>query len=143
MAEGTIHPISDRGRRMAEAYRAAVASGGEGRWLAVRLDTGAPVGVSVSRPDVFDTRADAIRHAPEDRHAVVVLNPLPMTPAEATAWLDMHERLWRAGFRFTDPGAQVQPIPALHPMDTAPRPGARPSGLIVPDMIPKQRRRRR
>jgi hypothetical protein len=90
---------------------------------------------------VFDTRADAIRHASEDRHAFVQVGPMEMTPAEATAWLSLHERTWAAGFRFTDPGTPT-PIPNLGPTMAGPRPGARPSGLIVPDTIPRRRRRR-
>lgn len=144
MAEGTQHPITDAGRRMSEAYRAAVASGGQGRWLAVKLADGRPVGVSETRPDVFDTRADAVRHAPEDAHAFVQIGPMAMPPAEATAWIDLHRRTWQAGFRFTDPGSPT-PIPDLGPMATQPRPGVRPSGLVIPDLghLPSVRRRRR
>lgn len=138
MAEGTIHPITDAGRRMSEAYAEARRQGGEGRWLAVALADGAALGPP-GRPDIFDTRADASRHADESLHAIVLIGPMDMPPAEATAWLDLHRRTWHAGFRFTDPGAPM-PIPDLGPMATTPRPGVRPSGIVVPDMIKRRRR---
>jgi hypothetical protein len=125
MAEGTQHPITDAGRRMSEAYREARSRGGEGRWLAVSLADGSTTG------DIYDSRADAVRHTREDHTAYVCMAPMDMPPAEATAWIDLHRKLWRGGFRFTDPGAPM-PIPDLGPMATAPR-GARPSGLLLPN----------
>jgi hypothetical protein len=136
MGEGTQHPITDPGRRMSEDYALALSQGGVGRWLAFRLDTGKAIGPK-GRPDIFDTRADAVRHAPEGAHAFVCIAPLPMPPAEATAWIELHRKTWAEGFRFTDPGATM-PIPALGPTATHPRPGQRPSGLIIPN-IPVRR----
>jgi len=141
MAEGTQHPITDAGRRMSEAYALARQQGGEGRWLAVELATGTAVGPA-GRPDVFDSRADAVRHADESRHALVMIGPMTMTSAEATAWIDLHRRTWAAGWKFTDPGGST-PIPDLGPMATQPRPGLRPSGLVIPDMAPRRESRRR
>ncbi len=138
MAEGTQHPITDQGRRMSEAYALALSQGGVGRWLAVRLDSGEALGPK-GRPDIFDSRADAVRHAPESAHAFVCIAPLPMPPAEATAWIALHRKTWANGFRFTDPGGTV-PIPDLGPMATMPKPGPRPSGLIIPN-IPVRRTR--
>ena len=134
MAEGTQHPITDAGRRLSEAVSSARQKGGEGRWIAAALADGSWNG------DIYDTRADAVRHNDESRHAFLMVPPMPMPPAEGTAWIELHRKTWDAGFRFTDPAGPVQPIPDLGPRATAPRPGRRPSGLIIPDSRRGRRR---
>ena len=134
MAEGTQHPITDQGRRLADAVSAARQQGGAGRWIGVTMAEGDWNG------DIYDTRADAARHLDESRHAILMVPLMPMPPAEATAWIDLQRRVWEGGFRFTNPDA-AEPVPDLGPMATAPRPGVRPSGLIIPNRADRRSRR--
>lgn len=135
MAEGTQHPITDAGRRMSEAVAKARQAGGMGRWIAVAMADGSWNG------DIYDSKADAIRHADESRHAYVMVPPMPMPPAEATAWIDLHRRLFDSGWRMTDPDQPV-PVPALG-ATPGPRSGRRPSGLVIPDRTLRTPRRHR
>lgn len=135
MAEGTQHPITDPGRRLSEAVSAARQQGGAGRWIAVTLAEGK------WNQEIYDSREDAVRHNDEARHALLMVPPMPMPPAEATAWIDLQRRVWESGFRFTNPG-EAMPIPDLGPTATAPKPGRRPSGLIVPSGTVRRPRRR-
>jgi len=132
MAFGTIHPITDAGRRLSEAVDKARAAGGTGRFIAVSMADGGWSG------DVYDTKADAIRHTDESVYCYLAVPPMPMPPAEGTAWIALHRKLLDQGWKMTDPGAPV-PIPALAPEMTAPRAGRRPSGLVIP--TPRGRRR--
>lgn len=136
MADGTQHPITDAGRRMSEAVDRARQSGGEGRFIAVSMADGAWSG------DVYDTKADAIRHNDEARYCFLMVPPMPMPPAEATAWIALHRTLMGAGWKMTDPGQPV-PVPRLAPEVTRPRPGLRPSGLLIPELGMRPARRRR
>lgn len=136
MAEGTQHPITDAGRRLAEAVDSARQQGGEGRWMCVALRDGAWSG------DIYDSRADAIRHNSEGAHAFLMIPPMRMPSAEATAWIELHRKVWDGGLRFTDPGTPV-PIPDLGPTATLPRPGVRPSGLVIPTRAERRSRRAR
>jgi hypothetical protein len=132
MAEGTIHPITDPGRRLSEAVDRARQTGGAGRFIAVSMADGDWSG------DVYDTKADAIRHTDESLYCYLMVPLMPMPPAEATAWIALHRKLLEQGWKMTDPGAPV-PIPSLAPPLPPVRPGVRPSGLV----IPQQRRGKR
>jgi hypothetical protein len=101
----TVEPgryaVTDRGRRLAEHVRAAQAIGGQGRWVAARLSDGATDGT------VYDTKADAVKHQlHETQCAYLVVPPTQVPPAEATAWLELHERMYAAGYRLQDPDTQ-------------------------------------
>lgn len=97
-AEPGRYAVTERGRRLAEHVRAARAIGGEGRWIAARLSDGATDGT------VYDTKADAVRHQlHETQCAYMVVPPAPMPEAEATAWLELHDKMYAAGFRLSDP----------------------------------------
>lgn len=137
MAEGTQHPITDPGRRLSEAVAEARAQGGEGRWMAVTLAEGR------WNRDIYDSRADAVRHNNEGEHAFLLIPLMPMPPAEATAWIELHRKAWQGGFRFTDPG-EPTPIPDLAPMvDRPPAPGRRGSGLVIPNRAERRQALRR
>lgn len=98
--EGTAHPITDRGRRLSEAVETARQRGGVGRFIAARLSDGRTDG------QIYDTRDDAVRHQLHATQcAYLVVPPGPMPPAEATAWLRLHERLYDAGVDLQDPDA--------------------------------------
>lgn len=105
--------ITERGRRLADHVRAARAIGGQGRWIAARLSDGGTDGT------VYDTKADAVRHQlHETQCAYLVVPPAEMPEAEATAWLEMHDKMYAAGYRLQDP--DVNPmmtradVPALN-----------------------------
>lgn len=92
-------PVTDDGRRLAAAVLVARAVGGEGRWIAARLSDGSTDGT------VYDTRDDAIRHqAHETQCAYLVVPPAPMPPVDATAYLELHRRMYAGGYRLQDPG---------------------------------------
>lgn len=98
-------PITDAGRRLSDAVQLALAVGGRGRWVAGRLSDGGTDG------NVYDTRADAIRHQlHEDQCAYVQIPPTGMPPAEATAYLEFQRRRVDAGMRMVDPEQGVMPL---------------------------------
>lgn len=95
------YAVTDRGRRLAEHVAAARAIGGQGRWIAARLSDGATDGT------VYDSKADAVRHQlDETQCAYIVVPPTPMPDAHATAYLEMHEKMYAAGYRLQDPDTQ-------------------------------------
>lgn len=112
---GSIHPITDEGRRVSDAHDLARSNDGVGRFLAIRLEDGRAEGDPI---DIYDTRADLYRHWDDPHHAPLCVNPTPMPPAEGTHWLEMQRRLAAAGFKMTDPGTP-QPIPAMRPKPPA------------------------
>lgn len=136
------HPISEAGRHLSDAVREAHTRGGEGRWIAARLEDGRTDGV------LYDTKADAVRLTGNrgDDHAYLRVPPGQMPPAEATGWLDLHRRMYAAGMDLRDPDRDV-----IMPVGPLPRrsPGAglllpdRPDvgGLIVPNRSERRRRR--
>lgn len=108
MSESRQHPITDEGRRLAAAVDAARLMGGEGRWIAARLSDGGTDGV------VYDEREHAVAHQlHEDQCAYLIVPPAPMPPAEATAWIDLHRRMYAAGYRLSDPRQQHAAVPGL------------------------------
>ena len=143
--EGSIHPITDEGRRLAEAHELVRGQGGEGRFICVRLSDGRAEGDPI---DVFDTFADLARHWDDAHHAPLCVSPGPMPPAEGTAWLTMMRRLADQGWKLTDPDTP-RAVPSLAP-PASPRPAAGgalriPEGprldprfarLIVPHLVP-------
>lgn len=100
------HTISDEGRRLSDAVTVARLAGGEGRWIAARLSDGGTDG------EVYDTRADAVRHQlHETLCAYVKIPPGVMPPAEATAFLALNRRIYDAGYRLSDPAGAAPPMP--------------------------------
>lgn len=92
------YAVTDRGRRLAEHVRAARSIGGEGRWIAARLSDGATDGT------VYDTKSEAVAHqVHETQCAYLVVPPAAMPEAEATAYLELHERMYASGYRLQDP----------------------------------------
>jgi hypothetical protein len=101
MSDPGRYAVTDRGRRLADHVAAARAIGGEGRWIASRLSDGSTDGT------VYDSKSDAVRHQlDETQCAYLVVPPAPMPPAEATAWLELHDKMYAAGMRLQDPDTQ-------------------------------------
>jgi hypothetical protein len=124
------YPITDDGRRLADAHEAARREGAVGRWIAPALGGGGTDGT------VYDTREDAVKHG-GSLVFYVQIQPGPMPPADATALLEIHRSAHAAGFDFTDP-AQQPMRPTSGPLPTnraARRLAARgfhlPSGMRV------------
>lgn len=91
-------PVTDRGRRLSEHVAAARAIGGQGRWIAARLSDGGTDGT------VYDSKSDAVKHqVHETQCAYIVVPPAAMPPHEATAYLELHERMYASGYRLQDP----------------------------------------
>lgn len=147
---GSIHPISDEGRRISEAHDNARALGGVGRWLSIRLADGKAEGDPL---DIYDSFADAARHWDDYTHAFLCVNHMQMPPAEGTHWLGLQRRLASSGFKLTDPGTP-QAIPPLMP--PAQHQQAGPSmtvggialdpafaALLKPHLVPMNRAERR
>lgn len=102
-AEPGRYAVTDRGRRLADHVRAARSIGGQGRWIAARLSDGATDGT------VYDSKADAVAHQlHETQCAYLVVPPAEMPEAEATAYLELHDRMYASGYRLQDP--DVTPI---------------------------------
>lgn len=98
MTDPGRYAVTERGRRLHEHVLMAQALGGRGRWIAARLSDGSTDG------HIYDTKADAVRHQlHETQCAYLVVPQGPMPVAEATAWLELHENMYRAGYRLQDP----------------------------------------
>lgn len=98
--------ITDAGRRLAAAHAEARRAGGIGRYIAARLSDGATDGV------IYDTRADAIRHQLHETQCLyVMVQPGLLTEREATQLIDVHRRVYDAGFRLTDPDTLTPILP--------------------------------
>jgi hypothetical protein len=130
--DGSIHPITDEGRRTSEAHNAARLAGGAGRFIAIRLSDGKAEGDPL---DIYDTFSDLARHWDDKFHAPLCVSQVPMPPAEGTHWLNMMRRLAEGGFKLTDPNTPT-PIPRLGPAPTGPSGGGSPlqvgGGLVLP-----------
>jgi len=145
---GSIHEITDDGRRVAEAHELARGQDAAGRFIAIRLDTG-----KAERPgnlEIFDTFADLARHYDDKFHAPLCVHVHQMPPAEGTAWLAMQRKVAAGGFKLTDP-LTPRPVPAMRP---APAPSSMSVGgglvlpegfakLLKPHLVPVNRRMRR
>lgn len=91
---------SDAGKRVAETYalhRLADPYESIGKFFAVKLEDGRTDNV------LYDTRADAVRHTDESHYAYVQIGPWPMSPEDATMFLEIHRRAYKAGMRLQDP----------------------------------------
>ncbi len=108
---GSIHPITDEGRRVAETHEAARIQGAAGRFVAIRLADGRGEGDPL---DIYDTFRDLARHIDDDAHAPLCINPVQMPPAEGTHWLGLQRRLAAQGWKLTDPDTP-RPTPNLAP----------------------------
>lgn len=98
MTDPAAYPVTDRGRRLSDHVNAARSIGGEGRWIAARLSDGGTDGT------VYDSKSDAVRHQlDETQCAYLTVPPAPMPPHEATAYLELHERMYASGYRLQDP----------------------------------------
>jgi hypothetical protein len=117
-AEPGRYAVTDRGRRLSEHVRAARSIGGEGRWIAARLSDGSTDGT------VYDTKADAVAHQlHETQCAYLVVPPVAMPEAEATAYLELHDNMYAAGYRLQDPDRN--PVMTRADMPTLNRAGRR------------------
>lgn len=121
-------PVTDDGKRLHEAVAKAIAAGGRERWIAARLSDGGTDG------NVYDTRADAVRHQLHEDQCCYVLVPPggDMPPHEATAYLDFHRRRQAAGMSMVDPEAQA-PMPLIAPA----------TGIVIPGKPFENRAERR
>lgn len=105
--------ITDAGRKAADAINLHRVAGGVGRWVAIRLSDGGSDGRA------YDTKADAVRNQlHETQCAYTNVPPAPATPAEMTAWIDMHRRMYDANMRLHEPDAPQLVMPTA--------PGRRP-----------------
>lgn len=108
-------PVTDEGRRLSDAVTLALSVGGVGCWVAARLSDGGTDG------NVYDTRADAIRHQlHEDQCCYLIIPPTGMPPAEASAYIAFNRRRVAAGMKMVDPEQQA-PMPLMMPNRAARR----------------------
>jgi hypothetical protein len=104
------YAVTDRGRRLADHVLAARAIGGEGMWIAARLSDGATDGI------VYASKAEAVKYQlHETQCAYLVVPPAAMPVAEATAYLELHDKIYAAGMRLQDPDTQPIMTRALMP----------------------------
>lgn len=124
-------PISDDGRRAADAINVHRVAGAVGRFVAIRLSDGGSDG------QAYDTKADAVRHQLHERQcAYVCVPPAPATAAEMTRYLQLHREAYDAGYRFSDPdGPDVM-------MPTRPGGRGRVAWRIEPNRADRRRTRR-
>lgn len=94
----TLTELSDAGRRCSDIARIHIAAGGIGRYIAVKLIDGSSDG------NLYDTRADAIRHQLHETQCMYVkIPPDDLPPEYATRLLVLHRKVYDAGAHFTDP----------------------------------------
>lgn len=96
----------DAGKRASEAINTALLAdpdGARGRWVAIRLEDGRTDG------NVYDRRADAVRHQSDEFHACYLkIPPDGITPRAAARYIKAARRIYDAGYRMPDPEANVQ-----------------------------------
>jgi len=102
----TLTELSDAGRRCSDAVRMHIAAGGVGRYIAVKLTDGSNDG------NLYDTRADAIRHQLHETQCMYVKIPADdMPPEHATRLLVLSRKVYDAGAHFTDPDGPEMFVP--------------------------------
>ncbi len=96
---GYLRPVTEKGKRLSEAVTIAILSGGRGRWIAARLSDGKTDG------KIYDRKSDAVRHQLHETQCAYVQVPMvgDMPENEASQFLEVAERLYRAGYRLSDP----------------------------------------
>lgn len=96
----------DRARRLSDAVTLALLGQGRGvvgKWLAARLSDGSTDG------NVYDRKADAIRHQLHEQQCAYVCVPFDgMTERQADMYLRFTEGLYAAGHRLADPDTHAQ-----------------------------------
>ncbi len=96
---------SDEARRCSDAVNLALETSGFGKWLAIRLSDGGTDG------EYYDSMSEAIKHQlHESQCAYLKVPPDGMGLHEAELWLAAVRKIYDAGFRITDPDANVTPI---------------------------------
>jgi hypothetical protein len=98
----TDAPVSSRwpddARRLSDTVRLHITFGKAGQWLAVKLSDGS------SDTTLYETRADAVAHQLHETQCAYVKIPRDdMSPRSAMTFLEMHRRLYDAGYRLQDP----------------------------------------
>jgi len=100
--------LSDASRRLSDAVNLASIIGGTGKWIAARLTDGKTDG------NVYDTKADAIRHARinlrilHETQCVYVKIPIGGMPHnEAADYIAITRKLYDGGMRVIDPDRSV------------------------------------
>lgn len=97
--------FSDAARRISDTMRQAILDGHRNRWLAFALDDGTTERVP---PDVYDTKADAIRHHGNKyrRYCYIRVPWDDVTPRAAEVLLMRHRQLAKLGQHPDDEMAQ-------------------------------------
>lgn len=98
MNPGTL--VSDAGKRFAEAHNLARFTGGERRWIAVRLSDGGTDGVLY---DDMDAARSHQLHETQCYYCCV--QPGHMTDREASRLLEVARQVYDSGGRFISPDA--------------------------------------
>ena len=92
--------LKDAGKHCSDAVNFAALMGGTGKWVAARLSDGKTDG------NVYDTKADAIRHQLHEFQCAYIKIPPGGMPAEdAARYLDVNRILYENGMRIADPDA--------------------------------------
>lgn len=93
---------ADAGRHCSEAVNLALLLGGVGKWVAIRLSDGKSDG------NIYDTKADAIRHQlHEFQCAYVKVPPDGMQPDHGARYLEVNRKLYDKGLRIADPNREA------------------------------------
>lgn len=108
MPPGNIVP-SDAAKRCADIVNLHFLGKGDGaigQWVAIRLSDGGSDG------QLYDKRADAVRHQLHETQCAYVCIPLGgMTAVEAESFLNWNRKLYDGGMRMTDPDKEfIQPL---------------------------------
>jgi hypothetical protein len=97
---------ADAAQRLSDAVTLALLGQGRGvvgKWLAAKLSDGSTDG------NVYDSKADAIRHQLHETQCAYVCIPMDgMTPRQAGTYLRFNAGLYAAGHRLADPATHAQ-----------------------------------
>lgn len=93
---------ADAGRHCADAVNLALLLGGLGKWIAIRMSDGKSDG------NIYDTKADAIRHQlHEFQCAYIKIPPDGMQPEHGAGYLEVNRKLYDKGLRIADPDKEA------------------------------------
>lgn len=105
MADGHDPNYSDAANRCSDVIRLHIVAGMAGKWAAIRLSDGGSDGIP------YDRRREAVRaQLHETQCAYVKIPPDDMSPRSAEVFLQANRDLYDAGYRFTDPEQDIEPI---------------------------------
>lgn len=95
------HTQSDAANRASDSVRLHILAGMARKWAAIRLSDGGSDGTA------YDSKRDATRHQLHETQCMYVQIPLDdFPPAHAERLLEVHRKLYAAGFRLQDPEGQ-------------------------------------